>query len=50
VSPCDIGGLLEPARADLSEAQKMYAHKAQPSKDLVKTIETFKPTILIGDG
>ena len=48
VSMFDIGGLLEPARSDLTEAQKLYAHKAQPSKDLVKTIETLKPTILIG--
>jgi malate dehydrogenase (oxaloacetate-decarboxylating)(NADP+) len=44
----DIGGLLEPCRADLSEAQTVYAHKATPSKDLVETIETLKPTILIG--
>ena len=48
VSMFDIGGLLEPARSNLSDAQKVYAHKAQPSKDLVKTIETLKPTILIG--
>ena len=48
VSMFDISGLLEPARADLSEAQKAYAHKAQPSRDLMKTIETLKPTILIG--
>jgi malate dehydrogenase (oxaloacetate-decarboxylating)(NADP+) len=48
VSMFDIGGLLEPARADPSEAKKVYAHKAQPSKDLVKTIETLKPTTLIG--
>ena len=36
----DINGLLEPSHSDLSEAQKVYAHKAAPSKDLVKTIET----------
>ena len=48
VSMFDIGGLLEPTRADLSEAQKVYAHKAQPSKNLIQTIETLKPTILIG--
>jgi malate dehydrogenase (oxaloacetate-decarboxylating)(NADP+) len=48
VSMSDICGLLEPARAGLSEAQKVYAHKAQPSKDPVKTIETLKPTTLIG--
>jgi malate dehydrogenase (oxaloacetate-decarboxylating)(NADP+) len=44
----DVDGLLEPSRASLSEAQKVYAHKAAPSKDLVKTIETLKPTVLIG--
>ena len=48
ISMFDIDGLLEPSRADLSDAQKAYAHKAQPSNDLVKTIETLKPTILIG--
>jgi malate dehydrogenase (oxaloacetate-decarboxylating)(NADP+) len=48
VSMFDINGLLEPSRADLSEAQKVYAHKAAPSKDLVKTIETLKPSVLIG--
>ena len=35
ISMFDIDGLLEPSRADLSEAQKVYAHKAAPSKDLV---------------
>jgi malate dehydrogenase (oxaloacetate-decarboxylating)(NADP+) len=44
----DIDGLLEPSRTNLSEAQKLYAHKANPSKDLVGTIETLKPTVLIG--
>jgi malate dehydrogenase (oxaloacetate-decarboxylating)(NADP+) len=48
ISLFDINGLLEPSRADLSDAQKPYAHKAAPSKDLVKIIETLKPTILIG--
>jgi malate dehydrogenase (oxaloacetate-decarboxylating)(NADP+) len=48
VSLFDIDGLLESSRRDLSEAQKPYAHKAAPSNDLVKTIETLKPTILIG--
>jgi len=28
--------------------RKPYAHKAEPSKDLVKTVETLKPTILVG--
>jgi len=48
ISMFDINGLIEPSRADLSESQKVYAHKAEPSKDFVKTIESLKPTILIG--
>src|SRR5207245_3430233 len=48
ISMFDIDGLLEPSRAGLSEAQQVYAHKAAPSKDLVQTIETMKPTVLIG--
>jgi malate dehydrogenase (oxaloacetate-decarboxylating)(NADP+) len=48
VSMFDINGLIEPSRADLSESQKVYAHKAEPSKDFVKTIESLQPTILIG--
>jgi malate dehydrogenase (oxaloacetate-decarboxylating)(NADP+) len=48
MSMFDINGLLEPARADLSEAQKVYARAAVPSRDLVQTIETVKPTILVG--
>jgi malate dehydrogenase (oxaloacetate-decarboxylating)(NADP+) len=44
----DIDGLLEPSRTGLSDAQKVYAHKASPSKDLVQAIEALKPTILIG--
>jgi malate dehydrogenase (oxaloacetate-decarboxylating)(NADP+) len=48
ISMFDINGLLEPSRKDLSDAQKIYAHKAAPCRDLLKTIETFRPTILIG--
>jgi malate dehydrogenase (oxaloacetate-decarboxylating)(NADP+) len=48
VSLFDVNGLLESSRTDLSEAQKIYAHKAPPTKNLVEAIETFKPTILIG--
>lgn len=48
ISMFDVDGLLEPSRRDLSVEQKVYAHKAQPSKDLVSAIETLKPTILIG--
>ncbi|WP_437991865.1 NAD-dependent malic enzyme [Sorangium sp. So ce145] len=48
ISMFDINGLLEPSRADLSEVQRVYAHKAKPSKDLVEAIEAQKPTVLIG--
>ena len=48
ISMFDINGLLEPSRTDVSEAQKVYTHEAAPSKDLVNTIETLKPTVLIG--
>jgi malate dehydrogenase (oxaloacetate-decarboxylating)(NADP+) len=48
ISMFDVDGLIESSRAGLSDAQKVYAHKAEPSKDLVRTIETLKPTILIG--
>ncbi len=48
VSMFDVNGLAEPSRGDLNPWQKPYAHKAEPSKDLVKTIEALKPTILIG--
>lgn len=48
ISMFDIDGLLEPSRTDLSDAQRVYAHQAEPSKDLHGTIETLKPTVLIG--
>ena len=48
ISLFDINGLIEPSRSDLSASQKVYAHHAAPSEDLAKTIETLKPTILIG--
>jgi malate dehydrogenase (oxaloacetate-decarboxylating)(NADP+) len=48
ISMFDINGLIEPSRVDLSESQKVYAHKAEPSKDFVKTIESLQPAILIG--
>src|SRR6201988_4770662 len=44
----DVNGLVEPSRTDLTEEQKVFAHKAAPSKDFVATIENFKPTILVG--
>jgi malate dehydrogenase (oxaloacetate-decarboxylating)(NADP+) len=48
ISLFDINGLLESSRIDLSEAQKVYAHKATPSKDIVTSLEAFKPTVLVG--
>ena len=48
ISMVDINGLIEPSRRDLNAWQKPYAHEAEPTKDLVKVIETFKPTVLIG--
>jgi malate dehydrogenase (oxaloacetate-decarboxylating)(NADP+) len=48
ISMFDIYGLVELSRSDLLDAQKVYAKKAAPSKDLVETIERVKPTILIG--
>jgi malate dehydrogenase (oxaloacetate-decarboxylating)(NADP+) len=48
ISLFDANGLLEPSRADLSAEQKLYAHQAAPSRDLVATIARIKPTILIG--
>jgi malate dehydrogenase (oxaloacetate-decarboxylating)(NADP+) len=48
VSMFDVDGLLEPSRTDLSDAQKPYAHRAAPSRELLQTIETLEPTVLIG--
>ncbi len=48
ISMFDVNGLLEPSRTDLSEAQRVFAHEAAPSKDLAQSIEAFEPTVLIG--
>jgi malate dehydrogenase (oxaloacetate-decarboxylating)(NADP+) len=48
ISLFDINGLIEPSRKDLSSAQEVYAHPAEPSHDLLKCIKNFEPTILIG--
>jgi malate dehydrogenase (oxaloacetate-decarboxylating)(NADP+) len=48
ISMFDIDGLLESSRKGLSKEQAVYAHKVPPSKELVETIERFKPTVLIG--
>jgi malate dehydrogenase (oxaloacetate-decarboxylating)(NADP+) len=44
----DINGLLTSSRSDLTAAQQRFAHHTAPSTDFVKTIETFKPTALVG--
>ena len=44
----DVNGLVEPSRGDLSPSQRIYAHKAEPTKDLAQAVEAFKPTVLIG--
>ena len=44
----DVHGLIEPSRDDLSPSQKVYAHKAKPTKDLKTAVEAFKPSVLIG--
>jgi len=48
VAMFDVNGLIENSRADVSEAQKVYALSTGPSKDFLKVINTFKPTVLIG--
>ena len=44
----DVNGLVEPSRKDLSPSQQVYAHKAEPTKDLATAVDAFKPTVLIG--
>jgi malate dehydrogenase (oxaloacetate-decarboxylating)(NADP+) len=48
ISLFDVNGLIEPSRKDLSPSQQVYAHQHAPSKDLVATVESLKPNILIG--
>ena len=48
ISLFDVDGLLEPSRTDLSPEQQKYSHPHAPSKDLVETINSLKPSILIG--
>jgi malate dehydrogenase (oxaloacetate-decarboxylating)(NADP+) len=44
----DIKGLVKPSRTDLIPDQRRYAHPRPPSKDFLATIESLKPTVLIG--
>lgn len=48
ISLFDINGLIEPSRKDLFDFQKPYAHEHAPSRDFAGTIESLKPTVLIG--
>jgi len=48
ISMFDINGLIEPSRKDISAEQKVYAHKAVPTKDFVESIKEIKPTVIIG--
>jgi malate dehydrogenase (oxaloacetate-decarboxylating)(NADP+) len=42
------GGLVDVSRQALSPEQRVFAQARPPSKDLVATIDNFKPSILIG--
>jgi malate dehydrogenase (oxaloacetate-decarboxylating)(NADP+) len=44
----DVNGLLESSRTDLLDFQKPYAHKHAPTRDFVASIESIKPTTIIG--
>ncbi|MBB3882543.1 NAD-dependent malic enzyme [Acetobacter oeni] len=44
----DVNGLIEPSRTDLSEEQKRFAHPAEPSTDLLKTIRRVNASVLVG--
>jgi malate dehydrogenase (oxaloacetate-decarboxylating)(NADP+) len=48
ISMFDVNGLLEPSRKDLFDFQKPYTHPHAPSRDFVATIESLKPTAIIG--
>jgi malate dehydrogenase (oxaloacetate-decarboxylating)(NADP+) len=44
----DVNGLLDNTRKDLIPEQKVYAHTYAPTHDLVKAVESIRPSILIG--
>ncbi len=48
ISMFDVKGLLEESRTDLFDFQRPYAHPHAPSKDFAETIESIKPTAVIG--
>ncbi|MTH95652.1 NAD-dependent malic enzyme [Roseibium sp. RKSG952] len=48
ISMFDEHGLLEQSRTDLFDFQKPYAHEHAPSRDLVASLKSTRPTTLIG--
>jgi malate dehydrogenase (oxaloacetate-decarboxylating)(NADP+) len=44
----DVKGLLEDTRTDLVDFQQPYAHHHAPTRDFVATIESVRPTTIIG--
>jgi len=44
----DINGLIESARKDLFDFQRIYAHKHSPTRDFVTAIKSIRPTTIIG--
>jgi malate dehydrogenase (oxaloacetate-decarboxylating)(NADP+) len=44
----DVNGLLESSRTDLIPEQRPYAHVHAPSRNLVESINSIGPTVLIG--
>ena len=48
VSMFDVNGLLESTRTDLVDFQRPYAHQHPPTRDFVASIESIKPSTIIG--
>lgn len=48
ISLFDVNGLIESSRTDLFDFQKPYAHSHPPSRSFTATIESLKPTAIIG--
>src|SRR5215470_1858662 len=48
ISMFDVNGLLESGRKDLFDFQVPYAHPHAPSRDFVASIESIKPTAIMG--
>src|SRR6516165_9316692 len=48
ISMFDVNGLLEASRTDLFDFQRPYAHPHAASRDFVASIESIKPTAILG--